>query len=148
MEDVIEFKNGKKQVVSKKVFPGYLLVRLELDDDSWGFQLGAAQYARHQDRRHIVRHHQRECSAGSGRIKLRPHIHRCLHVQQAVPHSRLKSLPQRSGHHPAPFLVQKLVAEIQTQSCQGATGGRRAQVQPLRSARNAALRQQGIQCHQ
>lgn len=35
MEDVIEFKGGKKQVVSKKVFPGYLLVRLELDDDSW-----------------------------------------------------------------------------------------------------------------
>jgi transcriptional antiterminator NusG len=35
MEDVIEFKNGKKQVVSKKVFPGYLLCRLELDDDSW-----------------------------------------------------------------------------------------------------------------
>ena len=35
MEDVIEFKNGKKQVVSKKVFPGYLLCRIELDDDSW-----------------------------------------------------------------------------------------------------------------
>jgi transcription termination/antitermination protein NusG len=35
MEDVIEFKNGKKQVLSKKVFPGYLLVRLILDDDSW-----------------------------------------------------------------------------------------------------------------
>jgi transcriptional antiterminator NusG len=35
MEDVIEFKNGKKQVVSKKVFPGYLLVRMDLDDDSW-----------------------------------------------------------------------------------------------------------------
>jgi transcription termination/antitermination protein NusG len=35
MEDVIEFKNGKKQVVSKKVFPGYLLVRIELNDDSW-----------------------------------------------------------------------------------------------------------------
>jgi transcriptional antiterminator NusG len=35
MEDVIEFKNGKKQVVSKKVFPGYLLVRVDLDDDSW-----------------------------------------------------------------------------------------------------------------
>lgn len=35
MEDVIEFKNGKKQVVSRKVFPGYLLVRIELDDDSW-----------------------------------------------------------------------------------------------------------------
>ena len=35
IEDVIEFKNGKKQVVSKKVFPGYLLVRMDLDDDSW-----------------------------------------------------------------------------------------------------------------
>jgi transcription termination/antitermination protein NusG len=35
MEDVIEIKNGKKQVVSKKVFPGYLLVRMDLDDDSW-----------------------------------------------------------------------------------------------------------------
>ncbi len=35
MEDVVEFKNGKKQVVSKKVFPGYLLVRVDLDDDSW-----------------------------------------------------------------------------------------------------------------
>ncbi len=35
MEDVIEFKNGKKVVVQKKVFPGYLLVRAELDDDSW-----------------------------------------------------------------------------------------------------------------
>ncbi len=35
VEDVIEFKNGKKVVVQKKVFPGYLLVRCELDDDSW-----------------------------------------------------------------------------------------------------------------
>ena len=35
MEDVIEFKNGKKVVVQKKVFPGYLLVRCDLDDDSW-----------------------------------------------------------------------------------------------------------------
>jgi len=35
MEDVIEFKNGKKVVVQKKVFPGYLLVRCELDDDAW-----------------------------------------------------------------------------------------------------------------
>src|SRR3954462_9225240 len=35
MEDVAEFKNGKKVVVQKKVFPGYLLVRCDLDDDSW-----------------------------------------------------------------------------------------------------------------
>ena len=35
MEDFVEFKGGKKQVVQKKVFPGYLLVRCRLDDDSW-----------------------------------------------------------------------------------------------------------------
>ncbi|HUQ62843.1 MAG TPA: transcription termination/antitermination protein NusG [Acidimicrobiales bacterium] len=35
MEDVIEFKGGKKVTVQKKVFPGYLLVRCDLDDDSW-----------------------------------------------------------------------------------------------------------------
>lgn len=35
MEDVVEFKNGKKVVVQKKVFPGYLLCRMRLDDDSW-----------------------------------------------------------------------------------------------------------------
>ncbi|MEZ5343070.1 MAG: transcription termination/antitermination protein NusG [Acidimicrobiales bacterium] len=35
LEDVVEFKNGKKVVVQKKVFPGYLLCRMRLDDDSW-----------------------------------------------------------------------------------------------------------------
>jgi len=35
MEEVVEFKNGKKVVVEKKMFPGYLLVRCHLDDDSW-----------------------------------------------------------------------------------------------------------------
>lgn len=35
LEDVVEFKNNKKVVVQKKVFPGYLLCRMRLDDDSW-----------------------------------------------------------------------------------------------------------------
>ena len=35
MEDVDEFRNGKKVTVSKKVFPGYLLVRCHLDDEAW-----------------------------------------------------------------------------------------------------------------
>jgi len=35
MEEVTEIKGGKKQVVQKKMFPGYLLVRCDLDDDSW-----------------------------------------------------------------------------------------------------------------
>ena len=35
MEEVEEFKNGRKQVVQKKVFPGYILVRCQMDDESW-----------------------------------------------------------------------------------------------------------------
>jgi transcriptional antiterminator NusG len=35
-EDVVEIKNGKRQQVSRKVFPGYILVRMDLTDDSWG----------------------------------------------------------------------------------------------------------------
>jgi transcriptional antiterminator NusG len=35
MEEVTEFKAGKKVVSQKKMFPGYLLIRCSLDDDSW-----------------------------------------------------------------------------------------------------------------
>jgi transcription termination/antitermination protein NusG len=35
-EEVTEIKNGKRQVVNRKVFPGYILVRMDLTDDSWG----------------------------------------------------------------------------------------------------------------
>lgn len=35
MEEVVEFKAGKRFNVQRKKFPGYILVRLYLDDDSW-----------------------------------------------------------------------------------------------------------------
>ena len=35
MEDVIEFKGGAKRVVQKKLYPGYLYIRMDLNDDSW-----------------------------------------------------------------------------------------------------------------
>jgi transcriptional antiterminator NusG len=35
MEDVMEIKGGKKQVVQRKIFPGYLLVKMIYDNDSW-----------------------------------------------------------------------------------------------------------------
>jgi transcriptional antiterminator NusG len=34
-EEVMELKSGKMQAIQKKVFPGYILVRMQLDDDSW-----------------------------------------------------------------------------------------------------------------
>ena len=35
-EEVTEVKNGKRQLVQRKVFPGYILVRMDLNDESWG----------------------------------------------------------------------------------------------------------------
>ena len=35
-EEVVEIKNGKRQQINRKVFPGYILVRMDLTDDSWG----------------------------------------------------------------------------------------------------------------
>lgn len=34
-EDFVELKGGKKVTNQRKVFPGYILVQMELDDDSW-----------------------------------------------------------------------------------------------------------------
>ena len=65
MEDVVEFKAGKKVTVPKKVFPGYILVRMKLDDDSWyavrntpgvtGFVAGNAQKPTPLSRREVER---------------------------------------------------------------------------------------------
>jgi len=35
VEEEIDFKDGKKKVVKKKVFPGYVLVEMVMSDDSW-----------------------------------------------------------------------------------------------------------------
>jgi transcriptional antiterminator NusG len=35
MEDEVEFKDGKRKVTPKKVFPGYVLVEMTMDDQSW-----------------------------------------------------------------------------------------------------------------
>ncbi|MET8430847.1 MULTISPECIES: transcription termination/antitermination protein NusG [unclassified Nocardia] len=35
-EEVTEIKNGQKKNVNRKVLPGYILVRMELNDESWG----------------------------------------------------------------------------------------------------------------
>lgn len=65
MEDVVEFKGGKKVTTPKKVFPGYILVRMSLDDDSWyavrntpgvtGFVAGNAQKPTPLSRREVER---------------------------------------------------------------------------------------------
>lgn len=34
-EEVTEIKNGQRKQVSRKVLPGYILVRMDLTDDSW-----------------------------------------------------------------------------------------------------------------
>ena len=34
-EEEIEVKDGKRRTVEKKVFPGYILVEMQMDEDSW-----------------------------------------------------------------------------------------------------------------
>jgi transcriptional antiterminator NusG len=34
-EEEIEVKNGKRRTVERRVFPGYILVQMLMDDDSW-----------------------------------------------------------------------------------------------------------------
>ena len=34
-EEVVEVKNGKKAVTERRFFPGYVLVEMVMDDDSW-----------------------------------------------------------------------------------------------------------------
>jgi transcriptional antiterminator NusG len=35
VEEVIEMKGGQKSISERKFFPGYVLVEMEMDDDSW-----------------------------------------------------------------------------------------------------------------
>ena len=51
---VTEIKSGKKQTVNEKVLPGYILVRMDLTDESWA----------------VVRNTPGVCADGSGRSML------------------------------------------------------------------------------
>ena len=35
LEDVVEIRNGARKVVQKKLFPGYVLVNMVMNDDTW-----------------------------------------------------------------------------------------------------------------
>ena len=59
MQDVIELKNGAQKQVAKKMFPGYVLINMVMNDDTWyvvrprcnricwsGFQAGSSYGSR------------------------------------------------------------------------------------------------------
>ncbi len=35
MQEVVEIKNGARKQVQKKMFPGYVLINMEMNDDTW-----------------------------------------------------------------------------------------------------------------
>ena len=35
LQDVVEMKNGARRTVQKKMFPGYVLLNMEMNDDTW-----------------------------------------------------------------------------------------------------------------
>lgn len=34
-EEIVEFKNGNRKIVKRNIYPGYVLVRMDLTDESW-----------------------------------------------------------------------------------------------------------------
>src|SRR5690606_20743845 len=34
-EDLVEYKNGKKKVTKQKLYPGYIVVQMAINDDTW-----------------------------------------------------------------------------------------------------------------
>ena len=60
LEDVVEMKNGTKKTVQRKMFPGYVLLNMEMNDDTWyvvrntrgvtGFVRVSGKQARSSDR--------------------------------------------------------------------------------------------------
>ncbi|MFI4874087.1 MAG: transcription termination/antitermination protein NusG [Blastopirellula sp. JB062] len=34
-EDIVEFKNGKKKITKQKLYPGYIVVHMAINDDTW-----------------------------------------------------------------------------------------------------------------
>lgn len=35
VQDAVEIKNGQKKIIQKKVFPGYVLLHMYMNDDTW-----------------------------------------------------------------------------------------------------------------
>ena len=35
VEDVVEIKNGKRRVVHRKIYPGYVMIKMKMTDDAW-----------------------------------------------------------------------------------------------------------------
>ena len=35
LEDVVEVRNGSRKTVQRKMFPGYVLINMEMDDETW-----------------------------------------------------------------------------------------------------------------
>ena len=34
-EDIVEFKNSKKKIVKRKLYPGYIVAHMAINDDTW-----------------------------------------------------------------------------------------------------------------
>jgi transcriptional antiterminator NusG len=40
VENVAEVKDGQQRITERRIWPGYVLVRMELNDDTWGYVKG------------------------------------------------------------------------------------------------------------
>ena len=88
MEQVTEFKAGKKRVTKRKLYPGYLVVQMEINDDTWflvretpgiGDFTGAAGHPTpmqpHEVARILATHEDKDEEAPKLKIAFRPGDH-------------------------------------------------------------------------
>ena len=62
-EMVTEFKGGKKRVVKRKLYPGYIVVHMEINDDTW---FAGARDAGHRRFHRLGRQAHADAAARSG----------------------------------------------------------------------------------
>jgi hypothetical protein len=73
VEEVVEMKNGQKSISERKFFPGYVLVEMDMDDDSWHLVKSTQRQRRGSQLRKeppaCVRDHFRSGDAGGAGVR-------------------------------------------------------------------------------
>jgi len=88
-EEVVEIKNGQRKMAERKLFPGYVFVEMEMDDDTW----------------HLVKH-TNKVTGFVGGVKNRPAPISEAEVQKII--SQMESGAD-SPRHKVEFMVGELV---------------------------------------
>jgi transcriptional antiterminator NusG len=89
VEEVVEMKAGQKAISERKFFPGYVLVEMEMTDDSWHLvkstpKVTGSWAARRTSRRRSRRRKSTRSAAGAGGASRKPRPKVLFEMGEAV----------------------------------------------------------------